>query len=99
MELFLTIWDYLGLPWIIWDYLKQSGTISDYLGISPTIWDYLGLSGTIWDYLGLSLTRVQVEEGESKLLLFETFFPLCFSFTDKIYRGARAPKNEDDPKM
>ena len=48
------------------------------MGLSGTIRDYQGLSQTISDYLGLSRTRVQVEAGESKLLLFETF-PLFFS--------------------
>ena len=49
----------------------------DYLVLSSTIWYYLILSGSIWDYLQLSRTRGQVEAGESKLLLFETF-PLFF---------------------
>ena len=58
-----------------------------HLGLSETIGDYLGLSGnsiwTISDYLGLSWTWVQVETGESKLLLFETFsFPLFFHTCD-----------------
>ena len=35
----------------------------------------------MWDYLGLSWTRVQVQAGKSKLLLFETFF---FSPTGSI---------------
>ena len=49
-------------------------TILNYLGLFWFISDYMGISGTIWDYLGLYGTRVQVEAGESKLLLFETFF-------------------------
>ena len=52
----------------------------------------MGLSGTILDYLKLSRTFVQVEAGESKLLLFQNFFVLFF-FTRAIPRGARAPKN------
>ena len=41
----------------------------------------MGLAGIIRDYLGLvSGTKVQLETGESMLLLFETFsFPLFFS--------------------
>ena len=56
--------------------------------------------GTIWDYLGPSRTRLQVEAGQSKLLLFETFIFffyflfLCFTITS--CRGARAPKNYTD---
>ena len=38
---------------------------------------------------------MQVEAGESKLLLFETFwFFSIFFFTRAISRGARAPKNK-----
>ena len=55
--------------------------------------------GTILDYLGLSRTnltlyraRVQVEAGESKLLLLETF-SFFFFFTLASSREARAPKN------
>ena len=62
-----------GLSQAISDYHGQSRAILDYLRLSGTIWDYLGLSGTILDYLILSPTRVQVEAGESKLLLFEIF--------------------------
>ena len=40
----------------------------------------------------VSMIRVQVEAGESKLLLFETFSLVCF-LTRVIVRGARAPKN------
>ena len=58
-----------------------------------TISDYLGLFWTIWYFLGLSWTRVQVEAGESKFLLFETF-SLFFIFTCTSCRGARAPKNQ-----
>ena len=64
---------YLSLSRTVWDHLGLSGTIRDYMGLSGTIWHYLVLSGTIWHYLGLYGTRVQVEAGESKLLLFETF--------------------------
>ena len=61
------------------EYLELTGTICDYLGLFETIWGYLGISGTsIWDFLGLSWTWVQVETGESKLLLFETFSLVCF---------------------
>ena len=84
MELSVTIWDYLG----------QYGTIWDNLVLSGTIWDYDGLSGTMMDYVGLSGIRVQVEAGESKLLLFETFSLFYFFFTGAIPRGARAPKNK-----
>ena len=35
---------------------------------------------------------MQVEAGESKLLLFETFSLIFFFFTRASYRGARAPK-------
>ena len=77
---------------------KRSLYFRDYHGIFWTIWDYMGLSGgTIWDYLGPFRTRVQVEAGESKLLLFETFSWIFF-FTRAIHRGARAPKNKDDLK-
>ena len=44
----------------------------------------MGLSGTIWEYLGLSRTRVQVEAGESMLLLFETF-SLVYFFLHKRF--------------
>ena len=74
------IWDYFGLSETIADYLGLSRTISDYMGLSGTIWDHLGLSGTIWHYLGLFQTRVQVEAGESKLLLFETFSLFFFYY-------------------
>ena len=57
----------------ITDYLRLSLTISDYHKLSRTLLDYLGLSRTIWDYMRPSRTRVHVETGESKLLLFETF--------------------------
>ena len=50
------------------------------MGLSGTISEYLGLSGTIWNYLGLSQTRVQVEAGENKLLLLETFSFFFSSF-------------------
>jgi len=70
---------YLSLSRTVWDHLGLSGTIRDYMGLSGTIWHYLVLSGTIWHYLGLYGTRVQVEAGESKLLLFETF-PFFFYF-------------------
>ena len=66
-----------------------SDFIWDSLGLSGTIWDYMGLSGTILDYLKLSRTLVQVEAGESKLLLLQNFF-VSF-FTRAISRGARAP--------
>ena len=74
------------------DYLVLSGTIWDYLGLSGNIWDYLELFGTIWNYARLSLARVQVEAGESKLLLFGNFSVPLF-FTRASYRGACAPKN------
>ena len=46
----------------------------------------MGLSGgTIWDYLEPSQTRVQVEAGESKLLLFETFSFFYFYFYFYFY--------------
>ena len=63
----------------------------DYLGASGAIWDFLGLSGTIWNYLGLfrtilqlSRTRVQVEAGESKFLLFETFLLFYFFSLERL---------------
>ena len=62
--------------------MGPSGTISDYLGLSGTIRGYLRLSGAIWGYLGLSRTRVQVEAGESKLLLYETFSFFFFYMSD-----------------
>ena len=74
----------------IWDYMGIYGTIWDSLGLSRTIWDYLGL---LWVYLGLSQTRVQVEAGESKLLLFETVWFTIFFLSRTSYRGACAPKN------
>ena len=48
--------------------------------LSGTILDYLRLSRTILDYIRLSRTGVQVEAGESKLLLFETFWLYYFFF-------------------
>ena len=72
-------------------YPGLSRFISYYLGLSGIIFDYLAPSRAIWVYLGLFRTRVQVEPRESKLLIFETF--LVLFFTNKIYRGARAPKN------
>ena len=75
----------MGLSGTIWDYHGLSQTISDHLGLSGTIWDYLVLSGTIWNYLGLSQTRVQVEAGESKLLLFETSW-----FIEKLKKQAKS---------
>ena len=38
---------------------------------------------------------LQVEAGESKLLLFQNFFIQFFFFTGASPRGARAPKNYD----
>ena len=46
------------------------------MGLSETISDYLGLTGTIWEYLS------SIKAGESKLLLFETFW--FFSHTGSI---------------
>ena len=98
LGLSLSISVYLGLSGSIWVYLGQSRTISDYQGLSEIIWDYLGLSGIIWnylrlsrsilDYLRLSWTRVQVEAGESKLLLFEIFGSLRL-FTYRIYHASK----------
>ena len=69
-------WIYLFLPILPNTNIVYilSGTIWDYLRLYGTIWEYPGISGTISDYLGQSRTRVQVEAGESKLLLFETFW-------------------------
>ena len=98
----VTIWDYLGVSETIWEYLGLSGTTWDYLGLSGTILDYLGLSGTIWNYLGLSWTREQVEAGETKLLVSETFWFFFFlrptgSIEElallKIKIAARGPQN------
>ena len=87
--------NYIGLFGTIWDYLRLSWKICDYLRLSETICEYMWLSETIWDYLRLSWTRVQVEAGESKLLLFWNFFALTLTltFTSSGPRGALAPKN------
>ena len=72
-------------------YLWLSKAISGYLWLSKAISGYLWVSLAISDYLYcVSTIRVQVEAGESKLLLFETFFFLYFTITS--CRGARAPK-------
>ena len=42
----------------------------------------------------VSSIRLEVEAGESKLLLFETFW-LPFFLSDTIYKGAHAPKKDD----
>ena len=59
---------FLGLSQAISGYLRVSQSIHGYLGLSRAISDYLRLSWTISGYFGL------VEAGESKLLLFETFW-------------------------
>ena len=83
MELSGNIWEYLSLSGTSWDSLGLSGSIWEYLGLAGTIWDYMGLSGTISNYLKLFRTLVQVEAGESKLMLFQNLFVL--------FLGARAP--------
>ena len=83
---------HLGLSWPILNYLSQSQSNPGYIRLSKLSWaisGYLRLSQAISVYLCLSLIisgcfyqvssiRVQVEEGESKLLPFETF--PCFFF-------------------
>ena len=47
------------------------------------------------DYLyHVSSIKMQIEARHQKLYLFETFW--LFFFTDRIYRGARAPKNKSN---
>ena len=99
---FKTIWDYLGLSVTISNYLRLYRTIWDYMGLSVTICDYHGLSGTIWDYLGwswtildnlrLSQNMVQVEAGENKLMLFETFSGFFFSSLERFLKELRLLK-------
>ena len=73
------------------DHLWLSLSISVYLWLSLIISDYFWLSVTILGYLyKISSIRGQVEAGESKLLLFETF-PL-FDFFTRASSRARAPK-------
>ena len=79
----------LGYPWLypaISYYLRLSWNISGNLGLSQAISGYLRQFWAIWGY------PYEVGAGESKLLLFENFF-VTFFFTNRIYRGARAPKN------
>ena len=78
-----------------------------YIGLSKAIFGYVWLYLAISCYLCLSLTisdhlyqvssiMVQVEAGDSKLLLFETFLLfliILFLLSRTSYRGARAPKN------
>ena len=69
-------------------YLALSRAILGYLGLSWDIFVYLGLSWSILVYLGLSRAiyvnyQVQVEAGDCKSLLFETFW-LFFPPTGSI---------------
>ena len=56
---------YIGLSQAIFGYLWLSRDISGYLWLSLAIYDYLYQESSI---------MVQVETGESKLMLFETFW-------------------------
>ena len=77
--------EYIGICWAIFGCLWLSLAISNYLWLSLAISGYLWLYLAISGYLGLSRAisgylRLQVEVGESKLLLFETF-SLAFFFS------------------
>ena len=81
--------EYTGIYWAIFGYLGLSQAISGHLVLSQVI--------SIYVYQ-VSSIRMQVEAGESKLLLFQNFFLiflffLFLFFTRASSRGARAPKN------
>ena len=81
LGLFLAISGYLGLFLAISDYLGLSLAISSYLWLSLAIPGYPWLSLVISDYFyQVSNIRVQVETGESKLLLFPNLFLIFFFF-------------------
>ena len=76
------IWRYLNLSGClllslfrsISGYLRLSQAISGYLRLSQAILGYLRLSVAISGYFyQISSIRVQVEAGEGKILIFETF--------------------------
>ena len=73
-----TILGYFGLSWAILAHHEQSRAKSGNLWIYLAISGYLWLSITISAYLYDVSNRVQVEAGESRLLLFETFSLVYF---------------------
>ena len=86
--------DYLGLSWDI------SLSISGYLGLFPAISSYLGLSWSFLGYFGLYLLTKKYqgasEKQEREDYRYLSLFGSFSSFRDKLYREARASKNDPD---
>ena len=91
--------DILSNPWLhpaIFAYLWLSLAISDYLWLSLTISGYLWLYKATSDYLLLSLSCIKYQDA-SRSKRVQVIDIWNFFFTDRIYRGARAPKNDQKP--